>query len=116
MSKDKDELIHIACFIKDTPIEEKNGQMILYGEAWRDSNVKKTEEVRLTMSTDLYLDCLSVAKETEEDVHLYFCIHDSWKALKKLFRHPKSEFAFIVEDNFELLVEGDEDMIVLKEF
>jgi methionine salvage enolase-phosphatase E1 len=109
-----DEIIHIACFIKDEPLEANNDSVILAAEAWRDSNIKKTVDVRLNLKTDLYLDCLSAISEIEDDVHLYFITNDSWKALKKVFKH--SNFAFLLEDGFDLMVEEEEFMVTIKEF
>lgn len=107
-------LIHVACFIKDEPIEVKDDLVTLHAEAWRDKDVKQTHNVKIALKTDLYLDCLSEISDIDEEVHLYFSTTDSWKDLKKVFKRPS--FAFLLEDGFDLLVEEEKDMKILKEF
>lgn len=108
------ELIHIACYIKDEPLESKNDLIILHAEAWREKDVKQTHIVRIALKTDLYLDCLSAISDVKEDVNLYFSTTDSWKDLKKVFKQP--HFSFYLEDGFDLMVEREEDMETIKQF
>lgn len=108
------ELIHVACFIKEKPLETKNDLVILGGEAWRDKDQKQTHRVKISLETDLYLDCLSTISSIDTDVSLYFLVTDSWKALKKVFKQP--QFAFVLESNFSLMAEQDDDMVIIKEF
>ena len=110
----KDELIHVACFIQEPPLENKNDLITLRAEAWRDKNTKKSHFVKIAMQTDLYLDCLSAIQNEEKEVSLYFTTIDEWKALKKVFKQP--DFAFYLTEGFELIVEEEEDFKLVKEF
>lgn len=108
------ELIHIACYIQDEPLDSKNDLVILRAEAWREKKLQKSHDVRVALKTDLYLDCLSATSESKEEVHLYFETMDSWKDLKKVFKNP--DFAFYLEDGFDLMIEQEEDMKIIESF
>lgn len=108
----KEELIHISCYFRQPEVEQKEDAVILYGEAWRDSNTKKSKQIRIYLKTDLYLDCLS--KTDDEDALIHFVIEDSWKALKKVFKNP--DFAFVLEDDFEIILETEEGIDLITEF
>jgi len=106
------ELIHISSYLRNSEIQEKDGRVILFAESWRDKNVSITQNVKISLETDLYLDCLGVSDN--EELILAFSIDDDWKALRTVFKNP--DFAFIVNKDFELMIENDEEMITLKVF
>lgn len=106
------ELIHISSYIRETPLENKNGRVTLFANAWRNRNTKKVVNVKISLDMDLYLDCLGVSDD--EDLILSFTTEDCWKSLIKVFDNPN--FAFVVDRDFELMVEDEEEMITLKEF
>jgi len=110
---DRDELIHIGCYIQEEPIEAKDDSVILFAEAWREKDVKQAHPVRISMSMDLYLDCLAECRDFE-DVSLFFETVDSWKALTKVFRLP--QFALLLDGGFDLMVEREDDMEIIKSF
>lgn len=107
------ELIHIACYVQEKPLEVKDDLIILFAEAWREKDTKQSHPVRIALKTDLYLDILSECQGLE-DVSLFFETEDSWKALKKVFKNPS--FVFLLEDGFKLMVEREDDMELIKEF
>lgn len=106
------ELIHVSSYIKGAPESQKQGRVTLFAEAWRNKNTRKVVNVKISLETDLYLDCLNVSDD--EDLILAFCIEDDWKSLIKVFNNPS--FAFVVDKDFELMVEDKKGMITLKEF
>lgn len=106
------ELIHISSYLRHNESEQKDGRITLFAEAWRDKNVRKTANVKISMDLNLYLDCLNVSED--EDLILSFCTTDCWKSLLQVFKNPN--FAFVVDKDFELMVEDEEEMITLKEF
>lgn len=106
------ELIHISSYIREEPIEQKHGRVTLFANAWRNRNTQKVVNVKISLDMDLYLDCLGVSED--ENLILSFTTEDCWKSLIKVFDNPN--FAFVVERDFELMVETEKEMITLKEF
>ena len=105
------ELIFISSYIREEPLEQRDGRVTLFAEAWRDKNTKEVAQVKISLNLDLYLDCLGVSDD--EDLILTFSTEDSWEDLLKVFAKP--EFAFLVQKDFTLMIEKTE-MITLKEF
>lgn len=106
------EIIHISSYIREQPLSQSNGRVTLFAQAWRNRNTRKVANVKISLETDLYLDCLGVSDD--EDLILSFTTEDCWKSLIKVFDNPN--FAFVVERDFELMVEAEKEMITLKEF
>lgn len=106
------ELIHISSYIREKPLDQKLGRVTLFAQSWRNRNTRKVANVKISLTIDLYLDCLGVSDD--EDLILTFTTEDSWKDLIKVFDNPN--FAFVVDKDFELMVEDEEEMITLKEF
>lgn len=106
------ELIHISSYIRETPLESKDGRVTLFANAWRNKNTRKVANVKINLDMDLYLDCLGVSED--ENLILSFTTEDCWKSLIKVFDNPN--FAFVVNRDFELMVENEKEMITLKEF
>lgn len=106
------ELIHVSSYLRGNTTEQKGNRITIFAEAYRDKNIRSTANVKISLEMDLYLDCLSTSED--EDLLLYFNTEDDWKALKKVFKNPN--FAFVVDKDFELMVEDEKEMITLKEF
>jgi len=106
------ELIHISSYIRNEPLGQKDNRVTLFANAWRNRNTRKVVNVKIILDMDLYLDCLGVSDD--EDLILSFTTEDCWKSLIKVFDNPS--FAFVVDRDFELMVETEKEMITLKEF
>lgn len=106
------ESISTACYIYNEPLDQKDGRVTLLAESWRDKKPKISKATKISMPIDLYLDCLNVSKD--ENVILGFTTVDDWKALLSVF--SCAEFCFLVDKDFELMLEGEKDMITIKEF
>ena len=107
------EIISVGCNIKEEPMKNVDGMLVLKAEAFRGDENNEFTPIKLSMGVDLYLDILNDCKGVQ-DISLCFLVKESWEKIVKV--GESEELTLYVENDFDLIIEENNQFKVYKTY